>query len=304
MQKIRFGRIFLSAGLILLCFFLLYSALIRDKRLSPKEAQLIDRFQETPLSVCFLDVGQADCTVIRQGDQVMLIDCGDPEDADTILRQLRKMKIERIDLLVLTHPHSDHIGSAQAILHTLPVGKIYMSYVTAPGESFEALLDLILSEGIPAEAAFAGKTIPFGECAVSILSPQESLQSDSLNAYSAVLHLEYDGIRFLFTADAETENEAYILESGSSPACDLVKIPHHGSASSSSPDFVSACDTAWAVATTEYDSPNGLPRQEILDRWKDSGANVLCTMDCGCIYAFVEGGRLEVDWTDEPLLFY
>ena len=118
LQKIRFGRIFLSAGLILLCFFLLYSALIRDKRLSPKEAQLIDRFQETPLSVCFLDVGQADCTVIRQGDQVMLIDCGDPEDADTILRQLRKMKIERIDLLVLTHPHSDHIGSAQAMLST------------------------------------------------------------------------------------------------------------------------------------------------------------------------------------------
>lgn len=303
-RKIGIKRLICALGIILFCVFLLYTALIRENRLSAASERLAKRFRDVPFSVCFLDVGQADCTLVRQGENVMLIDCGDPDDADTILQQLRKLRIEKIDVLVLSHPHSDHIGGADAILETLPVGKIYMPYVAAQGESFEALLDLILEKQIPAQAAFSGDTIPFGECEVTVLSPQKDLHSASLNAYSVVLLLQYGDFRFLFTADAETENEEYILESGLSPACDLVKIPHHGSASSSSPAFVRACGASYAIATTQHDSSNGLPKEDILALWEDSGAQVLCTMDCGCIYAYVSDGGLDVAYTGEPLLFY
>ncbi|MBQ3879107.1 MAG: MBL fold metallo-hydrolase [Oscillospiraceae bacterium] len=296
----RLLRAILSGlGLAALSLFLLYTVLWRAKPLPENVQALHERFLSSDFSVCILDIGQADCSLIRQGEHVMLIDCGDPDDADRILETLRALKIKRIDALILTHPHSDHIGSAQAIAEAIPVSAVYMPDAPSDSKILENLLACIEERKIPNNTAYAGLSIPFGDCTVRVLSPQKGLDSPSLNAYSLVLSIEYDGIRLLFTGDAEKENEAYILESGASVSCDLIKVGHHGSESSSDPAFVKACAPRYAVVTTEYFSSNDLPKESVLARWKDSGACVLCTHLCGAVFAFAEDGGLSVSWTEE-----
>ena len=269
--------------------------------LSSEEAQLVQSFREADLSVCVFNIGQADSILVKQGEAVMLIDCGEADDAGQILENLEKLGVSRIDTLVLTHPHADHIGGAQEILESVSVGTIYMPAVSASTVTFERLMDCILENEIDAAAASAGMEIPLGGCSLHVLSPAQDFYSDNLNEYSIVLLLEYNGIKMLFTGDAEQENEDMILTSGENIDCDFVKIGHHGSATSSTQAFIDACSADWAVATTQYNSPHGLPKEEILTRWKDSGAAVLCTHQYGDIYAFVLDGSFAVFTSQQPV---
>ena len=137
------------------------------------DAQLIESFQEADLSVCIFDIGQADSILIQQNDAVLMIDCGETEDAPEILSKLDALNISHIDTLVLTHPHADHIGGAKEILETIPVETVYMPVVSASTVLFEELMDCILENKIDAFAANAGMEIPFGNCTLRTLSPPQ-----------------------------------------------------------------------------------------------------------------------------------
>jgi len=263
-------------------------------------ASMRQQFTNSGLSVCVISIGQADSILIRQEDAVMLIDCGESDDADTILDTLDALDIEAIDTLVLTHPHADHIGGARKVIEEIPVAQIYIPNVASDTQTFDKLLDIILEKEIPTQAASAGMSIPFGNTKTTVLSPPSDLDSDEMNLYSIVLRIEYDGIKMLFTGDAEDTNEDMILSSGENIHCDLIKIGHHGSNTSSGEGFVYAVDADWAIATTEYNSKDNLPKEDILSRWTSSGAQVLCTHLYGNVYAFVNDGQLAVYTEKQP----
>lgn len=269
--------------------------------LSSDEAQLVQSFHQADLSVCIFSIGQADCILVRQADAALLIDCGESDDAELILKKLDKLGVSDIDALILTHPHADHIGGAQAVLENIPVGTVYIPAVSASTVTFERLMDCILENEIDAAAAYAGMKIPFGSCSLRVLSPPQDFSSENLNEYSVVLLLEFDGIKMLFAGDAEQENEDMILTSGENINCDFVKIGHHGSSTSSTQAFIDACSADWAVATTQYNSPHNLPKEDVLARWEDAGAAVLCTHEYGDVYAFVLDGSLEVFTSQQPV---
>lgn len=260
----------------------------------------VSDLKNADLLVCVMSIGQADSIYIKQGEKSMLIDCGEYDSAEKILDRLSLLDVKKLDVLVLTHPHSDHIGGAKKIIENVCVDRIYMPNVSSPTITFDKLLDCISRNEIKVFQALSGTEIPFADANITILSPEPDHASDNLNTYSAVVFLKYNDIKMLFCADAEKENEDMILSSGYDIQCDFIKIGHHGSRDSSSEDFVSAADPVWAVATTVYDSDDDLPKKEVLDRWKSGGANVLCTHSCGDIYAVVCDGELSVYTEHSP----
>ena len=250
------------------------------------------------LFVLFMDVGQADCTLIMQGEHAMLIDTATSDRFDTIVEYLDLFGITKLDAMVLTHPHADHIGSAAALLEKYPVGQIFLPDAVTTTATFERTLDVILEQEIPASAPEPGDGYTFGEAYLTFLSPPPGESPSDLNDSSIAFILDYNGIGMMFTGDMGSSMEQKILEDGYDIQCDLIKVPHHGSRTASCEEFVEAVSPSWAIFFTEDHSSDGLPNQEVIDRYRDIGAERFFTHLDGSIFAEVNGSTLSVSRFD------
>lgn len=275
--------------LILLALFLVFGSLY----LLYGEKNTV-RPDPNGLYVFFADVGQADCALILQGGHAMLVDTGGPESFDKISDTLDRFGVKELDLLVLTHPHTDHIGSAADILKRYDVRRIFMPFAVNETEVFEDLLDTVSDLKIPASVPEPGDTVLLGGAELFFLSPPRVGQYDELNDRSIVFRLRFSGIRLLFTGDMEQPTEGRLLSSGYDLGADLIKVPHHGSLSSSSAALVKAVSPSYAVFTTAAESDDGLPNQTVVDRYRSVGAELYFTHLDGDVWAEVKNGRLTV----------
>jgi competence protein ComEC len=250
---------------------------------------------ESLLKVHFLDVGQADCILIQgPTGENMLIDAGNNDDADTIISYLYTHGVKRIDVLVGTHPHEDHIGSLDTIIDTFEIGKIYMPKVTHPTKSFEGVLASIQNKGLKITAAVGGTAINFSlNTIVEILAPN-SPEYDDLNNYSAVIKLTYGKTSFLFTGDAEDVSENEMLAGGYDLKADILKVGHHGSNSSTTEAFVTAVKPSYAVISVGRGNDYGHPHEELLSRLSEAGIKVYRTDESGTMVFTADGDNIEV----------
>jgi competence protein ComEC len=250
------------------------------------------------LSVVFLNVGNADCIFVQSpSGKTMLVDAGEASAFGVISDYLTRAGIARIDVLVATHPHNDHIGSMRRVVENYEIGAIYMPKVTHNTATYEKLLNAIKDKGMKIKTAKGGKdaTIPFdGEVTVRILAPLRDEYSD-LNDYSAVLRLDYNNSSFLLTGDIESVSEKDLLqEYPELLQTDVLKVPHHGSSSSSTPEFLSAVNPDYAVITCEKDSDYGHPAPEVLERLEAVGAVYYRTDLFGTIAFITDGNAFEI----------
>lgn len=254
---------------------------------------------QAELDVYFLDVGQADCTLIRipeedGGVYTVLVDAGDQGDEKALLKKLAALGVRRIDAAVFTHPHADHIGGAAEVLLAIPCTDIYMPPV--PTEkipttaSYEDLLDTMLQQELPYMEAAAGTVIYKTEnAALTVLSPQRGDAWEDLNSWSVVLRLEYGETVFLFTGDAEADCERKMLQSGQNVNCDVLKVGHHGSDSSSGTAFLSACSPRYAVISCGKNNDYGHPSESVLQTLAWMGIEVHRTDTDGTLHARSDG---------------
>lgn len=218
------------------------------------------------LEVHFIDVGQGDSELIIADDgSTMLIDAGPNSSEESLLRYLKTNNIEKLDVVVFTHPHEDHIGGGDYILNNIPADKVIMPDITTNTATFERLVKAVDKCGADVQIAQSGDTFNFGSATVKILAPN-SEKYDSLNDYSVVLHLTFGETSFMFTGDAEKKSEYEILAKypESELKSDVLKLGHHGSSTSNSDAFLAAVDPTVAVAECGVDNDYGHPHREIV----------------------------------------
>lgn len=253
------------------------------------------------LVVYFLDVGQADASFVRTpGGKVIVIDTGD--SPDDVVGFLKAKGVERVDVLVLSHPHADHIGGALRILEEFEVGVLYDSGFVHPTRVYEETLAKALelrdAGRLTYVTARAGQVLEVDpSVSVTVLHPEEPL-GDEANDASIVLKIVFGSFSVLFTGDIEEAGERAVLarsaELGIDLAATVLKVPHHGSRTSTGPEFLAAVRPEVAVIQAGRDNPYGHPSPVVLRRLSEAGVTVYITASHGTVIVHSDGEDWEV----------
>ena len=235
----------------------------------------VSTFSGDTLRVNYIDVGQGDSIFIQlPNKETMLIDAGEAYEVDNVINYLNNLGIKKIDYVVGTHPHTDHIGGLEEVINTFDVGSIYMPKVSSNSKTFEDLLTTISNKGLKGKTAKSGVVVlDEDNLKLEFIAPNSDNYSN-LNNYSAVLKLTYLDNTFLFMGDAETLSEDEIT---SDVDADVIKVGHHGSDSSSSVEFVKKVSPEYAIIMVGEGNSYNHPYQSIIDRYESVGAKVLRT---------------------------
>lgn len=237
----------------------------------------------------YFNVGQGDAAVFVWDGGAVLFDAGTNDSEDKLVSYLRAMGVDRLDAMVLSHPHDDHIGGADAVLHACDVGEVIMPSSSGDEEDEEALFAAVEDEGCPLYEAKAGDVYEFGDVKVEILSPL-SYTGDA-NDDSAVAVLTFGKMRFMFTGDIESGGEAALLNAYGADALDVdvLKVAHHGSSTSTREDFLEAVSPDIAVISCGVDNDYGHPHAEVVERLESHGVEVMRTDMDGAVTVYTDG---------------
>ncbi len=244
------------------------------------------------LQVHFIDVGQGDSILIKDDTFAVLIDAGPNSSEEKLLSYLKDEGIKKLDCLVLTHPHEDHIGGADLIIDSIKIDSLLMSDCTQSSAAFENLLDSVENNNLTITIPLSGDKFSLGKLDFTVLAPNSESYEET-NNYSIVLKLDYGDTSFIFTGDAETLSEEEILKKfdESELKCDVLKAGHHGSFTSNSKDFVKTLSPEYAVVSCEIDNSYGHPHKEVLALFDENNIKVYRT-DLDSSIVFVTDGNI------------
>lgn len=247
------------------------------------------------LTVHFIDVGQADSTLIEvddeNGEYTVLIDTGDIFKTDSV-DYLNEVGVEDIDVLVGTHPHADHIGQFVDILQGFNVGEVWMSGDESSSNIFQELVIEIDRQDIGYEEPRMGDTYEVGSLEFSIVNP-ESINGD-LNNGSVAFRMDYGDVSFMFTGDAESSAEKNIINSGVNLESDILHMGHHGSDTSSTDEFLAEVKPDVAIYSAGVDNKYNHPGKDAISRVEGIGADVYGTAVDGTIVLTSNGKEYNI----------
>lgn len=252
------------------------------------------------LCIKFIDVGQGDCELIMLPDKkTLLIDGGDVGTEDEVVEFLNAEGIEKIDYILATHPHADHIGGLDDVLNNFEVGVFMMPYIPQSDvpttKVYEKLIDAALNNGCNVIKAKAGVEICKGDdYTATCLSPVNE-KNDGLNNYSAVVRLEYKDTAYIFTGDAELQAEEDILNNGETLSADVLKVGHHGSYTATSLDFLNAVDPEYAVISVGEGNKYAHPHNVTVNRLQQQ-CEVYRTDKTGTVTLQSDGENIEISY--------
>lgn len=243
------------------------------------------------LEVHFMDVGQADAILIKQGASAMLVDAGNNADAEFVVQYIKDQGVTKLDYVIGTHPHEDHIGGLDAVIREFQIGKIIMPKAVATTKTYEDVLVAIQQKGLKITAPVAGTEYGFGAAAFMVLAPN-SASYEGLNNHSVVIRMIYGKTSFLLTGDAEAISEKEILDKGFTLKSDVLKISHHGSVTSTTAEFLDAVDPRYAVISVGEGNSYGHPSPSVIKRLQDRGIQVYRTDENGTVIAVSDGAAI------------
>lgn len=250
------------------------------------------------LQVDFLNVGQGDSALVTCGGQSLLIDAGGNDDVEPVVNFIRnKRGLSRLDYVVGTHPHEDHIGALDAVIETFDVGEILLPGAMTTTDTFMDVLTAIETKNMGITVPEPGQTYELGGAQFEILAPVKDY-GDDLNNWSIVLRVTYGGTSYLFTGDIEAQAEADLLNSGADLEADVLKTAHHGADTSSTEAFLRAVSPQYALISCGTGNSYGHPHRGALDRLQSVGAKLFRT-DCQGTVSSVSDGN-SVSWNAEP----
>lgn len=245
------------------------------------------QINKNTLQVHFINVGQGDSILIQVNNKNLLIDSGPNKSEDKLKKYLKKLNISKFDYIIATHPHEDHIGNMSYIINNFDVLNFYAPKVENSTKAFETMVESLIRKDLKIKVLKANiKSIDLGKnIVVDVFSPFSNSYED-LNNYSPIVKISYGNTSFLFTGDAEELSENEVLNAGFDLKCDVLKIGHHGSSSSTSEKFLKASNPSIAVISVGEDNTYGHPTDTVLSRLKetkiyrtDINGNIVITSD-------------------------
>ena len=253
----------------------------------------------------FLSIGQADSILIQQANKNILIDGGYHISSRPILRYLKRYNVEKLDYLIVTHPHNDHIGGLPRIFESIHIENIIINNknpyeIKKNYKMHKNLLELARILKINLIHPVPGDTYDLGEGNFTILAPNGS-GYDRINDYSIVIKYIYEDISILFAGDAEKISEKEILKNNSDVKADVLKVGHHGSCTSSSEEFINAVSPKYAIISVGWCSFYGQPDKCVLDRLYNVGAKLYRTDKLGTVILKSNGKNIK--FNKEPVSY-
>ena len=231
------------------------------------EAGLRNTEQSNPdkMYVSFIDVGQGNCTLLRCGGKTILVDSGEVGVAQTVIGYIKNLNIDTLDCVLVTHPHSDHMGAMTKLLYEfkikdfimpeipekiIPTSRIYEKFLTAVSDNAENVI-----------AAEPGETFSYGEMTVEIFAPLHDY--DDLNDMSAVTRVSYGDTSVMFMGDASATVEKDLLQKNVDYSATILNVGHHGSKTSSSEKWLKAVNPKYAVICCGLNNDYGHPHRAV-----------------------------------------
>ena len=263
------------------------------------EEEIVEKIESIfpELKVYFFDVGQGDSIFVQNGDECMLIDAGNNPDGKYISKYLRKtLGIEKINYLIGTHSHEDHIGGMDIIIEDFDIGTFYMPDSTATNKTYKDVISWANKKNLQIESPKIGATFKVGKAECEIMEKGDNSEDENEN--SIIVELRFGNQKYLFTADMEVANEI----SRKWNDIDVLKVAHHGSTYTSSMDFLKEVKPEIAIITCGKDNEYYYPHEAVLKRLKEVGCdNIYITAELGTILITSDGLSNKVDSFREPM---
>ena len=244
-----------------------------------------------PIEVKFIDVGQADsCLIVTANNDAILVDAGEDRDAEEIIEVIEEYDLEDIDLMVLTHPHADHIGGAKTILEKYKVKEVMMCSFVSTSKLFSNLLSTLESQELNVIQAEIGKTFNIDDVAIQVVGT-DSVPDDNNNS-SIVMKVTYGTVDMLLAGDAEIPAEKVILENGFDLTAEVLKLGHHGSRTSSGDEFLATVQPKIGIISCGLDNKYGLPDEDVLSRLDSHKVQYYRTDEVGTVTLEIDGENI------------
>ncbi|MFA9398230.1 MAG: ComEC/Rec2 family competence protein [Clostridiaceae bacterium] len=225
------------------------------------------------LEVTYIDVGKADSILITQGNHSMLIDGGTNEERKNVYKYIKEKGINKLDYIIATHPHKDHIGGLDYIIDKIEVDKIIMPQIEIDSNSYDDLMDAIDDNNVLKEYSKVNNNYSLGKANFTILAPNEKEYTE-INNYSIVIKLDFYNNSFIFEGDAQALSEMEMVEKKYDLNADVLKIAHHGSEYATCDDFLKAVNPQYAIISV---GGNKVPSEDTLKRLENQGVKVFRT---------------------------
>lgn len=259
---------------------------------SPSESSPPNIGADSKFEVHYLDVGQADASLILCDNKTMLIDGGNPGDSSLIAAYLKKLNISHLDYIICSHAHDDHVGGLPGALSVATAGKVYAPITENDIKAYQSFKSKVASQGLTITNPSPGDTFQFGSSTVLFLGPVHENVSD-LNDTSIVLKITYGDTSFLFTGDAERDEEQSILAQNYDLSATVLKVGHHGSGDSTTYPFLREIMPEYGIISVGENN-YGHPTEETLSRLRDADVKVYRTDMQGDIIVSSNGKTVNI----------
>lgn len=291
MKKFR-TAVFAGAAIIILILLITVNPIWDSVFIMSGISSIFTQSEEYPMSVFFFDVGRANAILIRCDGYNIMVDSGREKAQYSSLNYLTLLGVEKLDLLILTHPDKDHIGNMSEVVRSIKTER----FVTCQNgdyeltETYSELLKALVEENVEVEYAQSGDTFSFGNLSLNVISPGKVYNTTNNN--SVALKAAYGDFSLMLTGDIPQEAEADILNNSQNISSDVICIAHHGSGYSTTDDFLKAVSPKTAIISVEEN--DYLPSDKVLKRLVDFGCDIYRTDECGTVVVLYDGSSYKV----------
>lgn len=251
-------------------------------------------FLKEDFSVHYIDIGQGDATLIKGKNKNLLIDSGPLESSKELITYLKKVRVKKIDYIIATHAHLDHIGAIPSLIEEFPVDYFFITPYKEKSSFYMNLLKNIKDKNIKLKILSKEGILPIdlgNNSKVYLLSKYS--EDNNINNTSPLLKIYYGKTSFLFTGDMEKEAEEKAISSKVNLKSDVLKVAHHGSDTSSTEEFLNKVSPKLAIISAGLDNPYGHPSKETLKKLGNLKSKVFKTYEDSNIVLSSNGNSIK-----------